>query len=526
MARKRLLAVLVGWLAVPAWAAWQDDIGYTALKAELGAQMPTGAGIGVTQVEGTEVAGQPQYLPDATNGEFAGKTITDKTGTGTASSHATRVGRNFYGSTTGLAPDVQIIDAYEASFWIQQALRFQTTMPPDIEPRLVQNHSWIADFGSNANNVNVLRRLDLVADRDGVVICTGVNNGTASSMPKLLCSAYNNIAVGRIDGAGSYGPTAIETIGRIKPDLVATGDGPQTSYATGAVSGAAAMLLQAHAVLDTLPELPPIHQRRGRALVTKALLMGGATKPTAWRKGTATPSTDGAIPLDYRYGAGTLSVINSYHILAAGRYTATFTMPLESLPVQPMAAAASVPTTGWDYAAIAGGQTQYYFFTIPAGQVATSFSAMLVWNRRISAPPDFDRDDDVDGEDAVAFAECAAGARIRITSPACIEGDLDSDGDVDQDDFGDFQLCFRGPGIVPSTTCRSPLLPSLSNLNLALHAADGGEVGTLLDQSISTLDNIEHIYQVNLPAGAWVLAVTSNRAEAYALTWDARLAPQ
>ena len=36
--------------------------------------------------------------------------------------------------------------------------------------------------------------------------------------------------------------------------------------------------------------------------------------------------------------------------------------------------------------------------------------------------------------------------------------------------------------------------PSLDNLNLGLYEADGFSVGTLLDQSVSSVDNVEHIY--------------------------------
>ena len=61
--------LVMGWSGSAA-ADWKSDIGYTALQAELGANMPTGAGVKVTQVEAS------WGMPDPSNAEFAGKTFT------------------------------------------------------------------------------------------------------------------------------------------------------------------------------------------------------------------------------------------------------------------------------------------------------------------------------------------------------------------------------------------------------------------------------------------------------------------
>ena len=44
------LMLVIGWSGSAA-ADWKSDIGYTKLQAELGSQLPTGAGVKVTQVE-------------------------------------------------------------------------------------------------------------------------------------------------------------------------------------------------------------------------------------------------------------------------------------------------------------------------------------------------------------------------------------------------------------------------------------------------------------------------------------------
>ncbi|GMV96819.1 MAG: hypothetical protein AMXMBFR83_11790 [Phycisphaerae bacterium] len=511
-------------LAGSAPGAWQDDVGYTALKAELGPQTPDGTGMTVTQVEGDESgsSGLHKYVPDVTSSEFLGKTITDVTGLGGASIHATRVGNHIYGLTLSMAPGITLIDAYEnVGWWGDDFLRVQGSAPPRPETRRIQNHSWIGNFVTNSANVDALRRLDLVVERDGVVVCAGVNNydpqvPSTRNMPRLMCSAYNCIAVGLANGNASYGPTLVEVAGRCKPDLVAVATNQVTSYATGVVSSAAAVMLAAQEAGGALSELPARRRRVAQALLTKALLMAGAVKPTGWRKGFATPSTDGSVPLDYRYGAGTLNVAESYHILAAGRFPAA---------AAPAPAATSVgPATGWDYADLAAGQTRYYFIEVPAGQVAARFSAMLVWNRKIAAPPDLDRDDDVDFDDLTLFQSCLTGPSVTPTPPGCEEVDFDGDGDGDQSDFGRFQVCLSGPGNPPAVACRGGLAPSLANLDLALRAAPGLVPGALIESSVSVLDNVEHVYQLNLPAGTYALAVSANAPGSYALAWNAALA--
>src|SRR5262245_37857373 len=97
-----VLAFLVGsGPAVGQPPAYFDQIGYTALQSRLGTATPTGAGIRVSQIEASEVLNGNAYLPNSAT--FPGKTITDKTGGGAVSSHATIVGQHFYGDQS-IAP--------------------------------------------------------------------------------------------------------------------------------------------------------------------------------------------------------------------------------------------------------------------------------------------------------------------------------------------------------------------------------------------------------------------------------------
>jgi hypothetical protein len=63
--------------------------------------------------------------------------------------------------------------------------------------------------------------------------------------------------------------------------------------------------------------------------------------------------------------------------------------------------------------------------------------------------------------------------------------------------------------------------PALANLDLKLFTATGTTTGTQIDASLSTVDNIEHIYQATLAPGRYALQVslTSGTNTTYALAW-------
>ncbi|MDP2324724.1 MAG: hypothetical protein Q8N51_11910, partial [Gammaproteobacteria bacterium] len=95
-------------------ADYRSDVGYTRLQQDLGASIPSGTGVIVSQVEGSVlVNGQNAWMPDILDAEFVGKTISNASNAtpGLYSSHATGVGRNFYGISTSMAPAVLNIAA-------------------------------------------------------------------------------------------------------------------------------------------------------------------------------------------------------------------------------------------------------------------------------------------------------------------------------------------------------------------------------------------------------------------------------
>jgi hypothetical protein len=436
-------ASLLPALAAPPTATDLEKIGLAALRAELGNGAPTGAGITATQVEAP--LGLPtQYMPNTSLADFAGKSITDKTGGGTVSSHATNIGQNFYGKG-GIAPGIATVDVYNANDWLDAGfLRTLSRYEPRVETRKIQNHSWIADFSDGSDlttAIDVLMRLDYVVNRDGVLAVAGVNNGTGSILPQVLANAYNVIAVGRSDGGSSSGGSTVDGLGRSKPDLVAPA--PNTSVATSWVSGAAALLLQAGSG----------NPNSQRPETIKALLMAGASKSVFDLDGLTSSTLDdwshsSTQPLDSRYGAGQLNIDASYHMLVAGQ--------------QSPGSLSDVLVSGWDYGSIAPLVQQTYFFTIPDDYVAASFSAVAAWNRQIAFTP--------------------------------------------------------GTGLNPAK-----LTPSLANLDLKLYAADGYSLGSLLEESVSTIDNIEHVFRRGLTSGHYALTISSDLPADFALAWNTDL---
>lgn len=411
-------------------ADYRTDVGYDALQAELGAGLPTGAGVGVSQIEAPE-GGTNFYRPDIGNGEFVSKTINFPSGglTG-ASGHATTVGSFLYGSGSSLSPGVSVIDVYEVNSWLQTGfLRVGGNSEPAVENRAVSNHSWIGTFGSTANDQEALRRFDYIIQRDDFVAVVALNNGSGTSVPSLLGSSYNGIVVGLSSGEHSSGTTPIDSSGRVKPDIVVPAN--LTSYGTPSVGSAAALLLQKATTLG--------FTNAAKSVTMKAILLAGATKSqfSTWDRTTTRP-------IDEHYGAGQLNVYHSYHVLTAGAQAASSSV--------------SVRARGWDFGTASTSAARRYFFDIAAGDTASGFTAALTWNRVIA--------DTLNGS---AWGN-------------------------------------------PSS--------SLANLTLKLSHATGFTVGSLVDSSESTLDNVEYLYLPTLAPGRYVLEVSTDANVNYGLAWN------
>lgn len=389
---------------------------------------PIGRGIVAAHVEG-----QPgDYMPDRQDPRFDTVRFHDAAGPSKANGHATSTARVIYGRA-GEAPGIRDVYCMTADHFLQGGcLRTGTDLPPHAPHDMrVFNHSWIG--GEPPLGRQILRRVDLLIDREDVVMCVGVNNGKTSTVPFMLASAYNVIAVGAASGNSSGGYTRYAGEGRCKPDLTAMRQ--LTSFSTPEVTAAAAKLLEAAASMaDDTP-------RARRAQTIKALLMAGASKPETWAPAPGKP-------LDEFLGAGVLDFDKSLAMLVAGLNPPPLMRNL----------------LGWDFRTLdRQHQVESYRLTLerPMGEL----SVMLVWHRRV---------------DGRTITDPITRTRMWIDRP------------------------------------------TLANLDLRLQRLDSRGNATLVAESASTIDNVEHVFLRVLPAGTYRIDVT--RSDAMPAAWEYALA--
>lgn len=412
-----------------------SDIGFTSLQGRLGLAMPTGEGVSVSQIEGSDGG---LYRPDTAL--FPGQNFLFPSGGSTGASwHASAVGQFLYGPSS-LAPDIgktgEVITSYEANHWLQSGgLRFGTpSLLPNVEGNDVQNHSWIGSLGSVDEDVEALRRMDYMIQRDDFVAVFGLNNGSFNPVPSLMAGAYNGITVGLSSGNHSTGTSPVEGA-RTRPDIVVPTNA--TSWATATVSSAAALMIET-------ARATPALANGDKSEVVKAVLMAGASRNEPEFAGGWNNTV--IQPLDPVYGAGELDVDRSERILSSGEHDSSTTVTL--------------PSTGWDFATASSGVTGTYFFEITE---SSEVGAALVWNRIIVATD---------------------------TQPG-----IGTDYEFDA---------------------------TLADLNLRLFTATGFTLGTEVDASLSTIDNVELISISELAPGRYAWQVTSDTAGTdYSLAWIA-----
>jgi len=354
------------------------DIRYTDLVARLGPATPTGAGIGIGQVEAPENAAG-SYAPDTLLPEFSGKTISLLSGTGIAASwHATEVAKNLYGNSLSIAKGVTSISSWQVNPWITGAyLRVGSgsASPPATPPVGVRvfNHSWIGSFGATASDNDALRRLDFTVVRDNIFIASGTNNGAGSVAQPMMAYAFNGVTVGLADGnhANALTPLGIDGPNRRKPDIVAPGQ--FTSFSTPVVGAAAAILFDA---ADSDPAISG-NSAANRAITVKAALLAGTTRRPTWSNGApATGPSRGVTttPLDPVFGADLLNIDRAHRIFTGGEANGTAAVQATTF----------LRHQGWDYInGLASGASTYWSFRVhtPVDEV----SVVATWYRQVAS---------------------------------------------------------------------------------------------------------------------------------------------
>jgi hypothetical protein len=316
-----------------------------------------------------EASSNGNWKPNPSNAEFVGKTFTLVSGASGASSHATTVGRHYYGLLTGVSPGPDDIHCYSASGFLGSNFLNGTSAfsLPDPAPWKIVNHSWI---GSGV--AEYLEKLDYAITTQQLIVCSGVNNGSGPLSVPLLSHLFNGIAVGRSDGNHEAGGTmsGFGKAGRMKPEMVAPGSA--TSYATPLVAGGASLLIE---TARTHPALSA-NASAERPDVIKAVLMAGAEHRAGWANDAPQSGPTRGLatkPLDALYGADELDVNRSHWILTGGEHDGA------------SAAASAVETrhNGWDRDTVPQGESRFWRFQVEA--VKPFVSVLVTWDRYVAS---------------------------------------------------------------------------------------------------------------------------------------------
>jgi len=370
-----LLMAGIVWLRHSGFAGTLDDTGVTALRAIT--TNVDGSGIRVAQVEAAldynasplafEVNPAATGKSDALFNYFSavGSTNIYPNILGTNSWHAENVGNDFYGMSGGVATNVAHVDNFEAGYFVNNV----------VQPLAVISASVINQSFVDSNNQSTYDAIyDNYSAQYKTLFVSGAGNG-GPVLPPSTC--YNGISV------AAYGPNAKSSIGptldngRCKPDLTAPSP-DYTSFSTPIVSGAAALMMQA-ALRGDGGDTNSASDIR----TIKALLLNGAVKPLDW-------TNSSTMPLDARYGAGVVNVLNSYQQLAGGKQAciATSTVPLNAAHPPTGATGTVSALSGWNFATNTSGVSsdsiQHYYFNVSNVVKSVKFTATatLVWNRQ------------------------------------------------------------------------------------------------------------------------------------------------
>jgi hypothetical protein len=365
-----IVALLPAQLAVAGGVG--DLVGLDDLINRLGAaNIPTGAGVHVSQVEANEGV---NYGPNQSDPELAGKTYVAQSGAPGNSGHATLVARTFYGTQISIAPDINTIYLYSAAGWLQgNFLRTSqgAANPPLATPGQVKifNNSWGGSFGSAAVDNEAMRRADFVVTRDDVIMLHGLPNSGQSF--NLMYNSFNGLAVGLTNGTHALGTSlvGVDGPGRMRPDIVAPSS--LVSFGVPTVSGAAALMVQTARVVPSLMGNPNAQ----RSETIKAVLMCGADHRPGWTNNPGTGASRGvtATPLDSTYGVDQVNV-NLSHLTLTGNEQNGAVSPPSSVNAQ---------YRGWDLATINMNGSTYYRINVPA--LADKVSILTTWHRKVDA---------------------------------------------------------------------------------------------------------------------------------------------
>jgi hypothetical protein len=459
-----MLAVAIALMPVTTQAAYFDDVDYTKLKGRVGSATPTGAGGIVSIVESQFPATAPNsYLVDTSWAEFS--STTDPSGLGVSLTDGSMVARTgFSGHATGTV----------SQFYFGNTL--STAPGANAVVNYEANH-WLSSVVLVNGSAPPTSQPYRVQNHSWV---GSGNSSTELSALRRVDYLVETDDVTLVVGANNYNsmnsatwthPTLL--VYSLNSIVAGRSDGwhsrGQTNNLVGAIaygsgryrpdivtpSPSTSTSTARISSAAAMLHQPAAGTDAARSEVMKAILMAGATKGEF--ANWIDPTTGLVNPWNRTQTRPLDDVFGAGELNVYNSYVIQLGGKQSASTVAP---SAPVGAYGWDYQnrkSDGGVGDLYYNFEIPTGSSAADVSIMLVWN-----------------------------AKITDNNP--------------------------DPNIFSPTQ-------SIQNLNLHFYDSTNSFMGTLLDQSISTVDNVEHIYLNSLGPGTYTLKVTGAANWDYGLAW-------
>ncbi|MBL9165007.1 MAG: PEP-CTERM sorting domain-containing protein [Planctomycetaceae bacterium] len=446
-------------------AAYFDDIDYTKLKSRLGAATPTGAGgsISIVEVRGPANDSTGSYLVDVSLPEFNG--TTDPTGAGVNLTDGSFVAHTGFGAhaTNVVAP-----------FYFGNT---QSVAPGANDVTNYEANQWLSSVLLSSGNAPPTPQNFRVQNHSWVGLGTGSTERSILRRADYIVETNDmTMVVGANNNPNPAVLQAQPTLLVYAYNTIVAGrsDGAHSRGQTNGVVGGSTYgsgrfrpdIVTPSSVTSTSTgrissAATMMHEvvagsDGARSEVIKAMLMAGATKGEF--SNCVDPTTSVVNPWNRTQTRPLDDVFGAGELNVYNNYLIGTAGKHAASTAQPTAAVGSY---GWDYqdrkADSAVGDL-YYNFEVASGSTASDVSILLAWNAKIT--------------------------------------DTNADPNV----------------FVPTE-------PVVQNLNLQLYDSTTSFMGSLVDQSISTVDNVEHIYLNSLAAGTYTLKVSGAANWDYGLAW-------
>jgi hypothetical protein len=452
-----ILAVVTatGGQASAAGQTWQDAVDYTKLKSRVGASLPTGAGGMVSLVEVAN--GNKQYTLDPGNSEF------------TAASDPFGVGLSL---TDGTVPPVAGATVHATSTVGANFFGNTASLAPGANSATIYElYYWLDNVLGQFSSTPPLPQPYRVQNHSWIATTLGSSSQDQSVLRRcdyLIETSDMTGVVGANNGTGAQPHLLVSSYNGI---VVGKTDGSHSRGATDLVYGGG---------------------RFKPDIVAPGSNPSTGTSPTS----AATARVSSAATMLYESGAGTDATRSETMkaILLAGATKQEFASYLDPVTntVQPWNHTQNRPL---DEIFGAGELNVYNSYLIQQGGKRPGSPTTPA-----SSVPAFGWD----------YQDNKANATVgdmlyNFTVPA---GSTAQELSI---------ILAWNAKVVDTDNSPSNFSPqqSLQNLDLKLL----NSVGTVIDQSVSTLDNVEHIYQTNLAPGAYTLKVTGSANWDYGLAW-------